>query len=56
MKEIEQILAPLLNFADAQGIVGRLKRQRELEKVAKNRRKLNRAIRQGRIILECFKS
>jgi hypothetical protein len=38
MKSVEEILAPLVDYAKEQGILDRIARERELNKVRKNRR------------------
>jgi len=38
MKSVEEILAPLVDYAKERGILDRIARERELNKVRKNRR------------------
>jgi hypothetical protein len=47
-KSMESVLGPVLNEIRKEGLINRWERERELKKVRKNRRGLNRAIREGK--------
>jgi hypothetical protein len=51
-KSMEKVLAPVLNELRLEGFLDRWERERELKKVRKNRRNLNRSIRENKAIKE----
>jgi hypothetical protein len=51
-KSMDKVLAPVLNEIRLEGLLARWERERELKKVRKNRRNLNRSIRENKAITE----
>jgi hypothetical protein len=51
-KSMDKVLAPVLNEIRLEGLSARWERERELKKVRKNRRNLNRSIRENKAITE----
>jgi hypothetical protein len=51
-KSMEEVLGPVLNEIRLEGLLARWERERELKKVRKNRRNLNRSIRENKAIKE----
>lgn len=45
-KSMEKVLWPVLNEIRKEGLIGRWEKERELKTVSKNRRSLNKVIRQ----------
>jgi hypothetical protein len=51
-KSIDKVLEPVLNEIRLEGLSARWEQERELKKVRKNRRNLNRSIREKKAIKE----
>jgi hypothetical protein len=51
-RSMDEILVPVLNEIRSEGLLDRWERERELKKVRKNRRNLNRSIRENKAIKE----
>jgi hypothetical protein len=51
-KSMDKVLAPVLNEIRFEGLIERWEKERELKKVRKNRRVLNKVIRESKAILE----
>jgi hypothetical protein len=51
-KSMDKVLAPVLNEIRLSGLSARWEQERELKKVRKNRRNLNRSIRENKAIKE----
>jgi hypothetical protein len=51
-ESMEKVLEPVLNELRREGLIGRWERERELKKVRKNRRGLNKAVRESKEKLE----
>jgi hypothetical protein len=47
-KSMETVLAPVLNELRKEGLIDRWERERELKKVRRNRRRLNRVIQENK--------
>jgi ribosomal protein S8 len=51
-KSMERVLGPVINELRMEGFIGRWEQERELSTVQKNRRRLNKMIRENRAIKE----
>jgi hypothetical protein len=54
-KSMSEVLAPIINEIRLEGLLDRWERERELKKVLRNRRGLNKAIRESRAAMETLK-
>ena len=55
-RDFQSQLDKFIGWMEKSGMLGRWERQREIDEVRRNLRRLNKKIREERIILECLNS